>query len=116
MFTLFKCISGGISWHEVLVPFAARQPVFIAVFGAYVWFTYFVTLNVITGVFCSNACAAAESDPDMIAIGVNMNKMKWQNHAERLFKVMDADASGFITIREFESRMDDPEVQGLLLS
>ena len=81
MFTLFECICGGLSWHEVQVPLGEWHFVFKFMFAAYIWFTYFVVLNVITCVFCSCAQAAAESDPDIIAMGVEMSREKMTKQA-----------------------------------
>ena len=50
MYTLFKCIAGGLSWDVVIhemhntVGFA-----WVAVFTFYIAFTYFAVLNVVTG-------------------------------------------------------------------
>jgi len=62
MFTLFKCIASGISWHEVVVPLADVGGMVITLFLLYISFTLFAVLNVITGVFCEAASSAAHAD------------------------------------------------------
>merc|ERR1712048_130065 len=58
--TLFKCISGGLSWHEASEPLLRISPLLELLFAIYISFTYFAVLNVVTGVFCSSAIETAQ--------------------------------------------------------
>merc|ERR1712224_1013295 len=64
MFTLFKAISNGVGWHDVLVPLSRVGWGLEALFSSYIVFAYFAVLNVVTGTFCSSAIEAAQRDPD----------------------------------------------------
>lgn len=116
MFTLFKSICGGVTWQDAAEPLRERHVLLAFLFAVYIWFTYFVVLNVITGAFCSSASAAAANDPDMIAMGIEVNKNKRERHARRVFKAIDLDNSGYLTISELKERISDSDVQGLLLA
>merc|ERR1712232_679468 len=58
--TLFMSISGGARWHDALRPLNEIGPVAVVVFYAYITFTYFAVLNVVTGVFCQSAMESAQ--------------------------------------------------------
>lgn len=116
MFTLYKSICGGVDWHVVVVPLQEIHLSLALLFAMFIWFMYFVALNVITGVFCSTAQSAAASDPEIIAMGLQVSKATRQLHAKKLFGAIDEDDSGHVTISELTSRLDDVDVQGLFMA
>merc|ERR1712187_486850 len=63
VFTLFKSIAGGISWHEVVQPLEKTGPMQVILFILYIFFTYFAVLNVVTAAFCQAAIDNASRDP-----------------------------------------------------
>jgi len=64
MFTLYKAITDGISWHVVVEPldYTGAESVFI--FVCYMTFCYFAVLNVIISVFCQSAHEFVSRDVD----------------------------------------------------
>merc|ERR1712107_377782 len=69
-----------------------------------------------TGVFCQSAIESAERDADMVIQSLIANK-KWHiDQLKKLFKKIDNDESGVITIQEFESHFEDSEVQAFFES
>merc|ERR1712196_248947 len=65
MFTLFKSISGGVSWQDASEPLQWVYQPLQWLFAGYIAFTYFAVLNVVTGVFCNSAIETASRDPDL---------------------------------------------------
>jgi hypothetical protein len=94
MFTLFKAISGGVSWHDVLVPFDEMGPIYSVAFMLYVFFTYFCVCNVITGVFCNGAIETAARNPDLVAGCVIAHKKQLVKKLQALFQHIDDNGSG----------------------
>merc|ERR1719221_1898603 len=58
-FTLYKSITGGISWHDVVDPLGQMHFIWSVLFIVFISFSYFAVLNVITGVFCNSAIDTA---------------------------------------------------------
>lgn len=111
MFTLFKCISGGVSWTEVVTPLGEVSFLCTLMFCAYVSFTYFAVLNVVTGVFCQSAFESAQRDRDLVVSSMLAKKQDFVSEIQKLFKQIDADHSGTITVEEFENHIQDDAVQ-----
>merc|ERR1712032_1112713 len=111
IFTLYKSITGGISWHEVVDPLENLHVAWAILFTAFISFSYFAVLNVITGVFCNSAIATATRDPDMVIHSLIAEKKKYMDNLKKLFKNVDADDSGLVTIHEFEALMTNDALQ-----
>merc|ERR1711879_426141 len=114
MATLFQCISGGVSWGEAALALRyVDWSLELSLYG-YIAVSVFAVLNVITGVFCSSAMAAAENDPELIAMTLYMRWRKSEKQAIELFSFIDKDGSGQITFDEMRKSLQDSSVQGLL--
>eukprot|EP00930_Biecheleria_cincta_P072462 TRINITY_DN59855_c0_g1_i1.p1 TRINITY_DN59855_c0_g1~~TRINITY_DN59855_c0_g1_i1.p1 ORF type:complete len:646 (-),score=99.99 TRINITY_DN59855_c0_g1_i1:112-1989(-) len=111
MLTLFMSISGGVSWNEVLRPLEECGSFYLFLFLFYISFAYFAVLNVVTGVFCQSAIESAQSDHDMIMSSIIANKDAHVAKVRSLFKDLDADNSGFISLVELEQNITKPSVQ-----
>jgi len=111
MFTLFKAITGGISWHDVVEPLGSVSVLLTCLFAIFIFFTYFAVLNVVTGVFCQSAIEAAHRDPDLIVHSLIMNKKAYIDKIKNLFTSLDGDDSGHITLKELEKLMKDETLQ-----
>lgn len=103
MHTLFRAICGGLEWRHAAnsldrsIGWGWSQ-----LFTCYMAFCCFAVLNVMTGVFCHSAIASAEQDHEiMVQSMVNEQERIRQAFAD-LFRLMDKDGSGTITIKEFE--------------
>jgi len=93
MLTLFYSISGGLSWHEALVPLNANNFHWLSNFYVlYVATTLFAILNVLAGVFVNSAIAATSAEVKKQSI----------DELRRLFRSADQDNSGMLDYREFE--------------
>eukprot|EP00927_Polykrikos_kofoidii_P072970 TRINITY_DN69056_c0_g1_i1.p1 TRINITY_DN69056_c0_g1~~TRINITY_DN69056_c0_g1_i1.p1 ORF type:complete len:723 (+),score=107.73 TRINITY_DN69056_c0_g1_i1:157-2325(+) len=105
MFTLFKTISGGISWHDVVIPLPSVNFVAVPLFVGYVSFTFFAVLNVITGVFCESAIESTRSNQDMVLMAHVQNRKNYVRKIKNLFKQIDVDCSNAISSREFTEHL-----------
>lgn len=114
--TLYMSISGGVSWFEVMRPLREVSSVWMFVFLAYISFTYFAVLNVVTGVFCQSAIESTQYDQDAMIQAFLMNKQVYTNRFEALFKSLDTDNSGIITKDEFLDHIHDAKVQAFFAS
>eukprot|EP00747_Dinoflagellata_sp_TGD_P035946 gnl/TRDRNA2_/TRDRNA2_138181_c0_seq1.p1 gnl/TRDRNA2_/TRDRNA2_138181_c0~~gnl/TRDRNA2_/TRDRNA2_138181_c0_seq1.p1 ORF type:complete len:558 (-),score=78.55 gnl/TRDRNA2_/TRDRNA2_138181_c0_seq1:139-1629(-) len=113
MFTLFKSISGGVDWESAVQPLSqiGWGRVLVAIFAGYIAFLMFAVLNVVTGVFCQSAMESAQHDADMAVQNFLENKRHYVEHLGTLFKNIDDDNSGTISLKEFEEHLEDAEVQ-----
>lgn len=116
MFTLFKAITGGISWDEVVDPLSDVGEAWVMLFVGFVAFATFAVLNVVTGVFCQSAIESANHDQEMMIQTMMANKKNYIERIQKLFKQVDDDGSGFITISELEAHLDDESVQAYFSS
>uniref|UniRef100_A0A7S0FYH4 EF-hand domain-containing protein n=1 Tax=Pyrodinium bahamense TaxID=73915 RepID=A0A7S0FYH4_9DINO len=107
MLTLFKSISGGLSWHEVLSPLADISRGLVWLFCGYIFFTYFAVLNVVTGVFCNSAIENAANDPEVVVQSLVARKKEYMKKVTDLFKHLDTEDAGSITLEELETFMSD---------
>merc|ERR1719464_725907 len=73
MFTLFKSIAGGISWHEVVVPLSDLGWAYVALFVCYITFIVFAVLNAVTAVFCQRAIESAQTDKELATMDLLVN-------------------------------------------
>lgn len=115
MFTLFKSIAAGVSWDDVVRPLEFYW-LWPALFTVFIAFAYFAVLNVVTGVFCQSAIESAQHDHDMIMAAMSANKSQYAKRAMQLFKDIDADRSGELTIKELEGHLQEPTVREYFMS
>mmetsp|Transcript_60158 Transcript_60158/g.175793 ORF Transcript_60158/g.175793 Transcript_60158/m.175793 type:complete len:590 (+) Transcript_60158:72-1841(+) len=110
MFTLFKAISGGVDWQEPVALLGRLHPVWVAIYLIYFMLTYFALLNVVTGVFCHTAIESASHDQDMAAQAQMVAKEEYILMLRRLFKRINMNHTGTITLQELECALKDDKV------
>ncbi|CAE8727205.1 unnamed protein product, partial [Polarella glacialis] len=110
MFTLFKAIAGGVSWHSVVLPLEPVGWFIIVLFVAFICFTSFAVLNVITGVFCQSAMESANLDNEIAVMQQLASREEHVEAIKKLFNAIDQDASNDITMDEFEEKLEDARV------
>jgi len=111
VFTLFKAISGGVSWEEVVDPLQELSPIWVLFFLMYFSFTYFAVLNVVTGVFCQTAIESASHDQDVAAQAQLAAKQHYVRQLRALFDQINVNNTGTITLGELEQCMEDDKLQ-----
>eukprot|EP00927_Polykrikos_kofoidii_P055967 TRINITY_DN5014_c0_g1_i2.p1 TRINITY_DN5014_c0_g1~~TRINITY_DN5014_c0_g1_i2.p1 ORF type:complete len:949 (+),score=174.45 TRINITY_DN5014_c0_g1_i2:74-2920(+) len=111
MLTLLMTITGGISWHDCVVPLtdivSPMPGMWVAVFLVYVVFMVFAVLNVITGFFCESAIQSAKNDHDLVIQEHLMNKKAYIKKIKKLFSDIDEDGSGEISKEELEAHLNN---------
>merc|ERR1712228_932434 len=85
-------------------------------FAAFMFFTLYSVLNVITGIFCNNAIETTRSDPDLAAASLMHMKEVYIHRLKLLFSSVDQDGSGHITVDEFELLMTEGTLQAYLMT
>eukprot|EP00929_Paragymnodinium_shiwhaense_P063056 TRINITY_DN31529_c0_g1_i1.p1 TRINITY_DN31529_c0_g1~~TRINITY_DN31529_c0_g1_i1.p1 ORF type:complete len:729 (-),score=102.76 TRINITY_DN31529_c0_g1_i1:58-2244(-) len=109
--TLFMTLTGGMDWGDVIPSLLNVSIVYVCMYLAYVVFGSFAVLNVVTGVFCQAAIESAEQDQEEV-IEIQLQSMNtYTERLTKLFKEIDANSSGYITLRDFEKYMQDSRVQ-----
>jgi len=116
MFTLFKSISGGLSWDEAVFPMHKVGPLWVVCFTAYISFTYLAVLNVVTGIFCQSAIETAQQNEDLAVQIQIANKQAYIDRIMKVFKTIDDDASGAITKEELQEHLEDPDMEAVFSS
>mmetsp|Transcript_111913 Transcript_111913/g.289173 ORF Transcript_111913/g.289173 Transcript_111913/m.289173 type:complete len:247 (+) Transcript_111913:2-742(+) len=110
MFSLYMAITGGISWGELSDPLSDVSGIYVALFAGYIILTQLAVLNVLTGVFCQNAIDSAQHDQDLVTQALMANKEFYVNRIKEIFKTIDTDGSGGLTIQEFRQHLGDDSI------
>jgi len=115
MLTLFEAVTGGVDWDLAVRPLAKISFAWVLCFVGYISFTCFAVLNVMTGVFCQNAMESVQYDREMVIKQLIDSKQTYVHKTRDLFAAMfreiDSDASGNISMQEFEEHLSDKTVQ-----
>lgn len=105
MLTLYMTISEGIPWSEAMEPWNKYCGAWIAfAFAAWMAFTLFALMNVITGVFVESAIRTANDDKKKLLI---YQMGQW-------FLEADVDQSQTINWREFARHLENPKMERFL--
>ncbi|CAE7556720.1 CAC [Symbiodinium necroappetens] len=113
MNTLFRSISGGVTWEGPADALSGIGWEWSLIFTLYVAFCCFAVLNVMVGVFCHSAITGAEKDQDLLVQSLLQEKESFRERLLQLFRSFDDDGNGIITLLEFESRFEDESVRAL---
>eukprot|EP00439_Symbiodinium_sp_Y106_P023569 s150_g2.t2 len=111
MHTLFRSIANGISWDVVVRPLVKASWFWGYVYSLYIVFTLFAVLNVITAVFCQSTLEGAARDKELLAESHMLNKERYYLLVEDLFKNLQSDESGKVTLEDFQDHFNDVEVR-----
>jgi len=108
--TLFKSITGGVSWEEVSSPLWRVHAVWELIFFVFVAFMFFAVFNVVTGVFCQSAIENANYDKDVVVAAQLSQKQVYTERLQELFRSMDSTKSGRITLSRLEDSLQSDQV------
>mmetsp|Transcript_45298 Transcript_45298/g.101976 ORF Transcript_45298/g.101976 Transcript_45298/m.101976 type:complete len:620 (-) Transcript_45298:96-1955(-) len=114
MVTLFMAITGGYDWKEVGNPLRAVGPMYHSIFIFYIVFVILGVLNILIGMFSESAQEASTQD---VGSAVQMSEdlqASFDEGMTNLFKMLDVDGSGDMTLEEFEEQKDDEIVRAYL--
>lgn len=109
--SLFKAITNGVSWGQVMEPLRRIGGVYVALYLGYILFAVFAFTNVVTSVFVDSAMRASQSQQDQ-RIGKELEKkQQLVRDLEAIFYEVDIDGSGFISSDELEFWFADERCQ-----
>lgn len=111
VYSLFMSITGGIDWHIVAQPLSDLSWIWLVFFIAYIAFSQFAVLNVVTGVFCQTAIEGAIRDQEEVMQVQEDTTKEFVSQLTELFQDTDVDQSGELTIDEFETLLKDERLK-----
>jgi len=112
IFTLFKSVTGGVDWQDVEGPLHSLGAAYVALFIAFVAFTQFAVLNVLTGVFCQTAIESASQDQEVIIEEQLDRKSQYTKQLQDVFYgIIDSVSAGQVTLADFEAGLEDERLQ-----
>lgn len=113
-YTMFMCITGGLTWHEAADPLLELSSLFAVFFIFYIAFCAFCVANIVTGIFVENTKTMMEYDDEVLLTEEAANRAEFMREVVELFRLLDDDGSGDLTADEFEQRFNDEKLQLLL--
>jgi Ca2+-binding EF-hand superfamily protein len=111
MYTLFQCMSGGISWGLASKPMGSAGWIFEAVVISYVFFMVFAVANIVNGVFVDGAIELSKRDRTMMMQKQKEDNENKERHVIDLLTLMDTDGDQLITFDEFLLSLEEQEVR-----
>jgi len=114
MLTLFAGVTGGGDWQNFALPLREVHWVYELVFIAYVAFTLFALLNVVTGIFVDSAMSSAMNDRNTVIQEEMMREGTLVNELKKIFEEADTDGSGVMTQEEMCTYLADQRVQAYM--
>lgn len=111
MVSLFKAISGGMDWEDLLSPLRDVDWIYEPIFVFYTFFMLLGVLNVVVATFVETTAQVARNDKDA-NVKAELSRVKdyWKN-INKFFSQADDDNSGSLTWPEFEAYLGNDEVK-----
>jgi hypothetical protein len=110
MLTLFKSITGGIDWQDASEPLERLPGVYAVVFYAYVVWSVFAMMNVVSAIFIDNTIQRSKHDREFVVQAEIQEKKDFMATMDKLFVELDPDHSGTIRLEELQARIQAPRV------
>lgn len=107
---LFMAMSGGNDWAQYYDALLLLPWLYPVSFLAFILFTLFAVVNIVTGVFVESALQANLKDKDIIVNEELQAKKRYLQSMQELFEDMDEDGKGTISLEEFQSKLKDEKV------
>jgi len=111
MYTLYKCVTGGLDWEWVAEDLSKVHWFWVVVFNIYLSFVVFAVLNVVVGVFCQSAIESAAHDYENIINVKIREKANFKRKVKQLFEDIDSSGDGCITFFELEKELDKDNIR-----
>merc|ERR1712048_990371 len=103
-------VTGGISWWDLCRLLLQCSPFYLVIFVFYILVMLLMVLNIVTGIFVTDAIQMAQNDRELSMQTKMENDEAKFKELKRLFSEIDADQSGRITAVDFEQLMEIPRV------
>mmetsp|Transcript_31130 Transcript_31130/g.72476 ORF Transcript_31130/g.72476 Transcript_31130/m.72476 type:complete len:692 (-) Transcript_31130:232-2307(-) len=114
IYTVYKCITGGIDWGDAAAPLFDRSGFTGVVFCGFIAFSQLLLLNVMTGVFVKNAADASQRDENIMMLYELDQRRRWVRQVIRIFETANKSHEGVLTKAEFCKAMGELRIQLLL--
>eukprot|EP00928_Gymnodinium_smaydae_P008568 TRINITY_DN13113_c0_g1_i1.p1 TRINITY_DN13113_c0_g1~~TRINITY_DN13113_c0_g1_i1.p1 ORF type:complete len:606 (-),score=109.72 TRINITY_DN13113_c0_g1_i1:137-1954(-) len=111
IYSLFKSITGGVSWGEMSDPLLKVSPALCLLFCFYIVFAVLAVLNILTGIFNENAIKMKDNDAELIIMEKAKALKARIQGAKTAFGVMDSDHSGLLDWDEFKRNLHNDSLQ-----
>lgn len=111
MYTLFQCMSGGLSWSVASQPMRGPGWVLEAIVIGYVFFMIFAVANIVNGVFVDGAIELAKRDRTTMMQKQRERDENKESHLVDLLTIMDSDGDNLITDEEFLESLEKQEIR-----
>jgi len=114
LLSLFKAISGGDDWGNIMAPLVTcleNSRLMEGIFTFYIFFMVFGVLNVVVGTFVETAADVARRDQDAIIENQLAQVREYAKNIRAFFYQADKDRSGFLSFSEFEHHLSDERVK-----
>jgi hypothetical protein len=114
MYTLFMCITGGLSWGEASVLMRGPGWALEAVVIVYIFFAIFAVANIVNGVFVDGAIELAKHDRLTIVAKQQAEDAANEKHLINLLMAIDQDEDGKINFEEFSTSLERDDVRDFI--
>jgi len=109
--TLCMSITGGVNWWELQEAFLEISSLVSGIFIFYVAFMILALLNIVTGIFVNDSINASQSDREFKTMALVQRYADSINDLRDMFKAIDTDGSGAITLHEFLEGLTKNEIK-----
>jgi len=113
MLTLFMAISGGVSWWEIMEPMLVVGHLAGAIIVCFIVVAVLAVLNIITGIFVTDAIEKARSDETCLLKREREQNLEYRRQLENLYRKLDVHRHGQLTFHELCEQAERKEVQAV---
>jgi len=113
LLTLFMCITGGLSWWEIINVLLQIHGLFAVLFGFYISLMVLALLNIVTGIFVNDALELAQLDRDLMARFELEKREADMEKFGSIFSAVDTSKTGKVTLEEFLLHKEKSGVKAL---
>jgi len=113
LLTMFMSISGGVDWWTVAQTLLEISTVYLFIFLLFILLSVLAVMNIITGIFVKEALEMASRDHDLqLQLELEENRSLLMR-LKKLFREMDTDGTGCVSIQDFENYLQMNDVRVL---
>jgi len=111
IYTLYLSISTGYNWGIFVAPLIDIDPFLAALFLAFISLCFFGVLNIVTSVFVESAMLSTQHYRELMVEEKMRSKEMYARHMRDIFRQIDMDNSGFISLQELQKFVADDGLQ-----